>query len=151
MARPCKYEQKVKPYLSEIAEMALTMTEEEIAEALGISYATFQRYKTHYEELRDALKSGRRVLVWEVKDNLIKKAKGYYYEETKTVRERDDTGELIVTRIETNRKWAPPDVAAANLLLKNYDRDNWANDPQALELRKRELELQEKKIEEQSW
>jgi hypothetical protein len=44
-----------------------------------------------------------------------------------------------------------PDVAALNLLLKNYDKDHWSNDPQMLELRKKELELKEKQIESNEW
>jgi hypothetical protein len=45
----------------------------------------------------------------------------------------------------------PPDVAAINLALKNFDRENWANDPQALELHKRELRLKEKQIKNNDW
>ena len=45
------------------------------------------------------------------------------------------------------KKQMPPDVAALNLALKNYDKDNWANDPQMLEIRKRELKIMEHKAE----
>lgn len=45
----------------------------------------------------------------------------------------------------------PPDVASINLLLKNYDKENWSNDPQSLDLRRKELELREKQIENNSW
>ena len=34
-----------------------------------------------------------------------------------------------------------PDVAAINLCLKNYDKENWSENPQNLELKKQELEL----------
>ena len=55
------------------------------------------------------------------------------------------------TRKEVTQKYAQPDVASINLLLKNYDRENWSNDPQALELKKKELELREKQVEANTW
>ena len=73
-------------------------------------------------------------------------AEGYDYEETKTVK-RD--GKVVETQ--TTKKHVPPDVAAINLALKNFDRDNWANDPQALELHKRELKLKERQIKNNDW
>ena len=42
-------------------------------------------------------------------------------------------------------------MAAINLALKNYDKDNWSNDPQMLELRKKEIELRERQIEQNEW
>ena len=45
----------------------------------------------------------------------------------------------------------PPDVAALNLALKNYDPDNWANDPQMLKIREKELKLREKQVENNTW
>lgn len=152
MARPCNYGKRIEPYLDEISQMALTMTDEQIAETLGVGYSTFKRYKRDYKTLQDALKSGRKALVIELKSKLIEKAKGFDYLETKTIKERDEeTGELFISRVEEYKKHATPDVAALNLLLKNYDKDNWANDPQALELKKKELKLKEKQIENNEW
>lgn len=152
MARPNNYEKRVKPYLSKIEQMALTMSEEQIAETLGVGYSTWCRYKKDFKELRGALKKGRKDLVLELKSVLIEKAKGFDYIETKTTKELNvETGELEVTKYEENKKHAQPDVAAINLLLKNYDRDSWANDPQMMELRKKELELREKQVEQNDW
>lgn len=144
--RPQKYQTNVEPYLSEIREMCLTMTEEQIAETLGISYSAFRKYKEQYKALNDALKKGRQTLVMELRSALIKRAKGFQYEEKKVVKE---DGRIV--REESTVKTCPPDVAALNLALKNYDRDHWANDPQMLEVRKKELELQERKIEQNEW
>lgn len=151
MARPNKYQLHVEPYLDKIEQMALIMTEEQIAESLGVSYSTFRRYKGENQQLQAALKRGRKDLVLELKSALIKKAKGYEVLETNTVREAGLDGELTVTKYEEKVKHFGPDVAAINLLLKNYDRDNWANDPQMMEIRKKELELREKQIEENNW
>lgn len=151
MARPNNYKKHIEPYLDDISQMALTMSEKQIAETLGVGYSTFKRYKRDNEPLRDSLKKGRKALVIELKSKLIEKAKGFDYLETKTIKELNEDGDLVVTRVEENKKHSTPDVAALNLLLKNYDKENWANDPQALELRKKELELQKKKLEDSEW
>lgn len=151
MARPSNYEKKVKPYLKDIEKMSLIMSEEQMAGKLGVGYSTWCRYKRDYEELREAIKGGREQLVIDLKSTLIEKAKGFDYTETKIVRERDESGKLVVTKREEITKHAQPDVAAINLLLKNYDREEWANDPQMLEIRRKELELREKQINENNW
>lgn len=152
MARPDKYKTHVEPYLDKIQEMCLIMTEAQIAETLGVSLSAWKRYKSHYEPLRASLKKGRKDLVMELKSTLIKKAKGFNYEETKTTKERvPGEDKLTVTKEEVFKKYAAPDVAALNLLLKNYDKDNWANDPQMMEIRKKELELAERKLEDSEW
>ena len=146
MSRPDNYELRVKPYLDKIPDMALVMTEEQMAKTLGVSLSAWKVYKKAHKPLQTALKKGRRELVYELKSVLIQKARGFYYEEGKTVKEG---GKVI--KEEIYKKYSPPDVAALNLLLKNYDKENWANDPQVIELRKKELELREKQIEEDSW
>lgn len=145
MPRPDKYRSHVEPYLDDIRQMCLTMTEEQIAETLGVSYSVFRKYKKQYTALNDALKKGRQTLVIELRSTLIRRAKGFQYEEKKTI---EEDGKM---RIETYTRTALPDVAALNLCLKNYDPDNWANDPQMLRIREKELELQERKIEQAEW
>ena len=141
MARPSKYETYVKPHLNEIEVWALTMEDQQIAKTLKISVSTWHEYKNKYPELKEAVKRGREQLVAQLKSTLIEKAKGFHYEETKTIVEGG-----VVTKKEIYEKTALPDVAAINLLLKNYDRDNWANDPQALSLKREELELHKKQL-----
>ena len=146
--RPNLYVKKVEPFLAEVSEMALTMTEEQIAKTLGVAYSSFRQYKKQYIALNDALKNGRAELVKELKSTMIMKAKGFDYKEKKVIKEYvPETDVLTVVREEIYTRHATPDVAALNLLLKNYDTEGWANDPQALEIKKRELELQEKKLE----
>lgn len=144
--RPNLYHKKVEPYLAEVPEMALTMTEEQIARTLGVAYSSFRGYKKQYQALNDALKKGRAELVKELRSTLIKRAKGFVYEESKKIKK-----DGVVVSEEIYTKTALPDVASLNLLLKNYDADNWANDPQALALKKKELELQKKKLEDSEW
>lgn len=157
MPRPNKYETHVKPYLKEVREMALQMTERQIAQTLRVGYTSFIEYKKRYPELVEALGQGRRQLVYELKGKLIEKAKGFYYTEVTEKQERaidTETGEmlddLIVTERKINKRYAAPDVAAINLLLKNYD-PHWYNDPKDYELKKKALELQKEKIEQNEW
>ena len=146
MGRPNKYDTNVKPYLDDIGKMCLTMTEEQIAATLGVAYSSFRVYKKQYPALENSLKKGRFELVLELRSALIKRAKGFKYAETKETIENG-----IVTKIEKTVKTALPDVAALNLALKNYDKDNWSNDPQVLDLRKKELKLREQQIKANDW
>ena len=82
----------------------------------------------------------------ELHSTLIKRAKGFQYEEKKIVKE---SGKPVREEIYT--RTALPDVAALNLALKNYDQDNWANDPQALEVKREELKFKEKQFESKEW
>ena len=122
------------------------MTEAQIAKKLSVGYRNFCDYKRLYPQLEQAIKKGRSNLVMDLKSVLIKKAKGFSYEEKKIISDSDG-----YTRKEVTQKYAPPDVAAINLLLKNYDKDNWSNDPQALKLKQEELELKKKQIEANNW
>lgn len=144
--RPNKYETHVKPYLEEIKKWCQTMTEKQIARKLGIAYSSWCLYKNDYSELSETIKKGRQSLVVELKSTLIERAKGFQYTEKKVIKEG---GEVVREEIYT--KSSLPDVAALNLLLKNYDKENWSNDPQVIELRKKELELRERQIENNEW
>lgn len=146
MGRPDKYFSHVEPYLEQIKEMAMYMTEKQIAQTLGVAYSSFRTYKDKYPALVDSLKKGRHELVTELRSTLIKKAKGFKYTEKKVVK----AGGVIVKE-EIYTKASPPDVAAINLALKNYDADNWANDPQALKLKEEELKLKKLKLESEEW
>lgn len=144
--RPNKYYTHIQPRLAEIEKLALTMTEKQIAQYLGVGYSSWCDYKNKYSELSDFLKKGRESLVIELKSTLIRKAKGFQYSEKKVIKER---GEVV--REEEYIRSSLPDVAALNLLLKNYDKDNWSNDPAVLEIRRQELELRRKQIENNEW
>lgn len=167
--RPNNYYTYVQPYLPMIMEMCRTHTEQQIAEKLGVGYSTFKEYKKQFPDLGDAIKKGRQNLVAELRSSLIKKAHGYEYTETKETTERvkwpeemyeallqagfspKQIGESRLVKTEVHHKQMAPDVAAINLALKNYDKENWANDPQSLELRKKEIELRERQIEQNEW
>lgn len=146
--RKSKYETDVKPRFDEIKSWYESgATDREVFENLGISKNAFYKYIKEYEEFRDLRKKGQKVPVREIKAALFKRACGFSYQETKEV--VDSEG---YRRTETTTKYAMPDPASAMILLKHWAKDEgWTNDPAALELRKREVELKEKQAENESW
>lgn len=151
--RPTKYEDLVKPRLSEIAEWRKDGVKiEDIADRVGVARSTFNLYISKYKELSDTIKGSTSEYVRKLYDSLSRAATGYQYVEEKKIFERDKiTGKMEHVRTEQTVKSQPPNIAALNLALKNFDRANWSNDPQMLELRRKELELKAKKQEEDDW
>lgn len=144
--RPNKYFTNIEPRLDEIEKLCTTKTEKQIADDMGVSYTSWKEYKRKYSALSAVIKKGRDSLVNDLKSTLIRKAKGFQYTESKVIKENG-----VIVREEIITKASLPDVAAINLLLKNYDVENWANDPQMIKLREKELELKEKQIENNAW
>ncbi len=168
--RKNKYETVVKPNFSKIIKwLENGATERQVAENLGVGYSTFEKYKAENLEFQELIKNSRRAVIQELRGALIKRAIGFEYKETKVVTEQiaipkflqealyeagfdvGDITQIKNTRTETMTKQALPDVAALNLALKNYDSDNWANDPQMMKIREKELKLREKQIDNNSW
>lgn len=146
--RPNKYESNVKPRFDEILEwLQIGATEKEIAENLGVNQKVFCKYKKDYTELNDLIKKGRKQPVQAIKAALFKRATGFQYLESKLI--EDDEGHW---KKETLTKYAVPDPTAAMMLLKHWDKEQeWTSDPASLKLKKKELELKEKKIESEDW
>lgn len=144
-----KYKTHVEPYLSKIPKMYETMTEGQIAKKLGVGLTSWEKYKNEHPELVNALRKSKESLVDELKATLKKKAKGYHYKETKKiVREYKGEKEKV---IEEHEKYAQPDTGAIHLLLKNLD-ENWHNDDkQTMDLKRKQIELQERKLEQDEW
>lgn len=168
--RKSLYETNVKSRFNDIECWAKNgATERQIAKNLGIGYSTFNEYKSKKLELKELLKKARLDIVTELRGALIKKALGYYYDEKKVITAyiklpdyithalkkagidfiETEKAELIKTEITTKR--VVEDVAAINLALKNYDRENWSNDWQTYELRKREIDIRETQIKNNEW
>lgn len=143
--RPGKYFTAVQPHLEEIKIMRNTMTEEQIAKALGVDYGTFRRYKKQYPELRDALVQAIEKVKAEFVSKLMELARGYEFTETKEIYE----GKKLVRKEVYHRRFHPS-VKAINTLLANWDK-NWSADPRRTELQKEDMELRKKKFEKDDW
>lgn len=102
------------------------LSKEQIARNIGCSRDTLNEWEKKFPDISDALKKGREVVVREVENALIKRAKGYDIEETtEELRFNRSTGqsELIVTK--RVKKHVAPDTGAAAFVLKNYAPDKW--------------------------
>ena len=100
------------------------LTDEQIAENVGINPATLYVWKKKYTEISETLKRGKEVVDRQVENALLKRALGYTYEEI-----------TYEGGIETKRvvKEVVPDTTAQIFWLKNRKREAWA-DRQNIEL-----------------
>lgn len=149
LARKSKWEALIQPRLEEIPEMSLTMTQGQIADALGISRSMWDNYKVMHPELAAALDKGKEKLVQELRDALRKKALGFRYDETKTTQKK--SGKQTQVTIEKFDRYSPPDIGAIHLLLKNND-PNWRNDDfETMQLKKKQVDIAQQKADDQTW
>lgn len=99
------------------------LTEEQIAKNFGISYNTFKRAKKdpEYGELiTAALIQTKDVVDMEVENMLLKRARGYEYDE---VTEEYEMGVLVKRKV--THKMVVPDTSAQIFWLKNRQPDKW--------------------------
>lgn len=92
------------------------LTQQQIADNLGISIDTLIENKKKYSEFNNALKKGKEVIDFEVENALLKRALGYEYEE-KTY----ENG-ILTKKV---KKQVPPDTTAQIFWLKNRQVKKW--------------------------
>lgn len=126
------------------------LTEKQIAQKLGIHITTLQNYKNTYPEFAEAMKEAKQAVISDVFTSLLKRAKGYSYEEKKIYTKESE--KETVTYTEITLKHEPPNVAACSLLLKNLDREHdWSDNPTMLAVKREEVELRKKMAEADEW
>ena len=122
MARISIYEQwekdgELKDKLILIQGMAREgLTQQQIADNLGINVDTLIEYKKKYPDFSNALKKGKEVIDFEVENALLKRALGYEYEE-----ETYENG-ILTKKV---KKQVPPDTTAQIFWLKNRQVKKW--------------------------
>lgn len=130
------------------------MTMLSIAKALGVSKTTLYKYLN--EEDLNAIKSGRAVCVDNLENIMYTSATGFERKVKKNVKlkrctyengKKSEEWEEMVEVEET--QYFPPDTTAGIFLLKNWA--NYKNEPAAMEIRQKELELKEKQVEAAMW
>lgn len=150
--RKSAYEEVIKPHFKEIGQMlAEGHTIAKICDGLGVSQSTWFKYVNLMPEFSELIKKSRDSLVSDIKAALKRKAIGFQYTEIKKITERGEDGKMHLVRIEETIKTSPPDVAAANVLLKNYDTENWSDNPRQDKLRRDELEWKKQHAQEVGW
>ena len=98
------------------------LTDEQIAESVGINPATLYVWKKKYPEISETLKRGKEVVDRQVENALLRRALGYEYEEVKEKFEGNVMTERTVTK-----KEVIPDVTAQIFWLKNRKRETWTD------------------------
>lgn len=95
------------------------LTDEQIAQNIGISTSTLYDWKNKHPEISEALKRGKEVVDRLVENALLKRALGYEYVEVTT--KESDMGNEVKKVV----KHVLPDVTAQIFWLKNRKPDVW--------------------------
>ena len=150
--RTTKYDTIIKPKLEEIKKWSQSgATGKQIAGNLGIAESTLYKYKDEHQELASAIDDGRKSLVIELRGALIQKALGIKTTVKKGMKCKsvyyDDSGkrcEREEVEIYEEEIYIPPDVAALNLALKNYDKEKLGKRPAATRAKKGRIKIQKR-------
>lgn len=104
------------------------LTNEQIAQNLGIGKTTFYKMQKEHPELSELLKKGKEIVDYEVENALLKRALGYEYEE-KTYESKWDDNQGRFREILTKRvtKQVSPDTTAQIYWLNNRKPKQWRN------------------------
>ena len=124
-----KYDPDVHPALA--AQMKQDgKTNNEIAEAFGITPRTLTNWCKEHEELRKSIKTGREIMCAKVRKSLYESCFEHTVEETRIIRERDpETDEMKIVRMEQYRRVVPPNTLAQQILLYNCDPEHFRRNP----------------------
>lgn len=146
------YDDKVKPNLDRITQMASDgLTQNQIADALGVNFRTLQRYIEQEEDLRKAIMSGREVAIKDVENAMFNSAIGGKVTIKKGMKVKKviyengrKKGEVETVEPYDEEVYVKPDTQAGIFLLKNWAKDRYSADPIMHDLKRREVELKEK-------
>jgi len=121
------------------------MIDTEIAAKLGISHETFYQYQHKYPEFLEAIKRGKAPVDVEVENALLKRARGYEYEEStveyKAKKDAEEKAKPI--SIKKTTKQVVPDVTAQKFWLMNRKPDKW-REKSELDIRDMTYEVSDK-------
>lgn len=138
------YENNIEPHLDEIRKaVSLGATVEEIANGLGISQSALYNARKKHDELEEAFTSGRQKVIIEIKNALLKKALGFYYDEQRTYITEQENGKKK-KHIETYHRYSVPSETAGAMMLRNIDKTWKDHDEITMTLKQQELELRKK-------
>ena len=141
MGRKSKYDTDIKPYLQQIKEWKKNgATEQQIAKQLGVAMSTFCALKNKYPEFSEVLKESTARFCADLRGEMARLAFKHELKTTKIYTTTEADGSTK-THKEVTVKEVDGNVTAQHLLLKNMDRENWADNPQDLALKKEQNEL----------
>ena len=106
------------------------LTDEQIAQNIGINRATLYDWIKRYDNISNAIKKGKEPVDTQVENALLKRALGYDYEETITEVE-DLGGGKTKKHVRRVTKHVPPDTTAQIFWLKNRKAKQWRDKMEA--------------------
>lgn len=102
-------------------------TNDEIAEAFGITVRTFIRWKQQFPSLAEAVSQGKDIADAKVEKSLYQRAIGYQVtDEEKTIEMDPRTGEQRPAKVKKTTKNIVPDTMACMYWLNNRKRTHWS-------------------------
>jgi transposase-like protein len=106
------------------------LTDEQIAQNIGINRATLYDWIKRYDNIANAIKKGKEPVDIQVENALLRRALGYDYEETIT--EIEDLGNNKTKKhVRRVTKHVPPDTTAQIFWLKNRKPKQWRDKMEA--------------------
>lgn len=101
---------------------------DQIANNMGIAEGTLYEWVKKHSEIREALKKGEEVCIYEVENALYKAAIGYDVTETDQTETIYPDGTKVVNK-HAKKRHIPPSVGAICFILKNRRSDKWQDKP----------------------
>lgn len=108
------------------------LTYEQIASNMGIKAQTLSDWCWKYKEIKEAIKKGEEVCVYEVENALYKSAVGYDVTETDQTETIYPDGTKVISK-HAKKRHVPPSVGAICFILKNRRSDKWQDKPVVLD------------------
>lgn len=116
-------------------------TDEQIYKQLGVSKACWYKYIAENKDIQDAIKTSVEYFVMDLRGELARQAFKHTLETKKQYVKVDQETGHKTQYTEITSKEVDGNVAAAHLLLKNLDKDNWKESWDNYEFKKQELEI----------
>lgn len=104
------------------------LTYGQIAKNIGIKEQTFNDWVWKHKDIKDAVKKGEEVCVYEVENALYKSAIGYDVVETEQVETQNPDGSTTVQK-RAKKRHIPPSIGAICFILKNRRSSKWQDKP----------------------
>lgn len=106
---------------------------DQIANNMGITEGTLYAWIDKYPDIKEALKKGEEVMVYEVENALYKAALGYDVTETDQTETVYPDGTKVVAK-HARKRHVPASIGAICFILKNRRSDKWQDKPAVVDM-----------------
>lgn len=105
----------------------------QIAKNMNIDEGTLYKWCAKHEQIKQALKKGEEVMVYEVENALYKSAVGYDVTETDQTETTYPDGTRVVSK-HAKKRHIPPSIGAICFILKNRRSEKWQDKPAVVDM-----------------